>query len=207
MNGGRYSPDIEGITRIKVADQVGNSQIWLKMVTGTASLPSGKYTLRIESFGSPDGIYYGLTPSDTLEFELEIVNEIYGLDFKTTAEEMIFDAKTGKNVKGSNYIHYDVSYNSGLSNPSIRLKMYRRKYNTEYQTEFTEVNLMDYITNTDVYSTNKANEYLVISNPSEMNIINLYFKENLLTGTYKLEFILYDGNSAIGTVEKYTIIK
>lgn len=207
MNGVRYSPDIEGITRIKVADQVGNSQIWLKMVTGTASLPSGKYTLRIESFGSPDGIYYGLTPSDTLELELEIVNEIYGLDFKTTAEEMIFDAKTGKNVKGSNYIHYDVSYNSGLSNPSIRLKMYRRKYNTEYQTEFTEVNLMDYITNTDVYSTNKANEYLVISNPSEMNIINLYFKENLLTGTYKLEFILYDGNSAIGTVEKYTIIK
>ena len=47
----------------------------------------------------------------------------------------------------------------------------------------------------------------MVSNPQATNTITLEYKPEILNGTYKLEFMLYDSNSLIGTVEKYVIIK
>ena len=44
-------------------------------------------------------------------------------------EEMIINSATGKNENGANSIGYTVKYNSGLNNPNIRFKLYRRNYN------------------------------------------------------------------------------
>ena len=174
--------------------------------TGTSAIASGTYTLRVESFGSPDGIYYGLESSDHVDFEIEIVNEIYGLNVETTAEEMSINKDTGANENGSNSISYTVKYNSGLNDPNIRFKLYRRNYNTIDDTTYSLVDAQDYFTD-ELVSTSNENEYLINDDPDDEFEVEFETGENLMSGTYKMQFILYDENAIIGSVDKYFIIK
>ena len=86
------------------------------------------------------------------------------------------------------------------------MKLYRRNYDTEYDTNYTLVDLKDYVSSA-LFTTSVDKEYLVVDNPNANSTMTLIMKNNLITGTYKLEFILYDGDSSIGTIEKYIIIK
>ncbi len=205
IDGVRYDPNIDGTTRIKIADKVDSAEKWVIVNTGTSKIASGNYKLRFESFGSADGIYYGLNSSDTKDFDIEIVNEIYGLDIDTAPEDMIINKDTGLNANDTDTITYNISYNSGLNNPSIRLKMYRRGYDTIDDTSYHLVDAQDYFKSALVRVNEK--EYVVSENPNEETQFSVKMKDNLISGTYKLEFILYDDNSPIGTVDKYIIIK
>ena len=84
--------------------------------------------------------------------------------------------------------------------------LYRRDYSSIYSNNYELVNLKDYITN-DYQVTNNENEYLLTSNPVDNTEIFMYLKDKLTTGTYKMTFSLYDGNSYIGKVEQTLIIK
>ena len=204
--GANYSPSIDGTARIKIADRVGSIETWIKVHTGTSKFATGNYTLRVESFGSPDGIYYGLNTSDHIDFPIYIVNEIYGLDVNTNNEEMIIDKTTGYTLNGDNHVTYDIEYNSGLTHPSIRIKLLRREYTGIYSTDYTDVDLANYVSNT-LSSTVTTNEYLIVNNPARHTYLTLNMKNNLTPGTYMVKFMLYDNSSLIGTVEKYIIIK
>ena len=202
----RYDPNIDGTTRIKIAEKVDDAEKWIKVNTGTSTIPSGHYKLRIETFGSPDGIYYGLESSDYVEFNIEIINEIYGLNVETTAEEMIINSATGNNENGENSITYTITYNSGLNDPNIRMKVYRRNYTTIDDHTYTLVNATNIFTDT-LTTTSNSNEYLLVDDPASSNEVTFTLGEDLVSGTYKVEFILYDDNAPIGNVTKYFIIK
>jgi len=206
INGVKYYPNIDGTTRIKIADKVGNVQDWIKFDTSNANIPTGQYKIRIESFGSPDGIYYGLTSSDYVDIPVYIINEIYGLDITTADTSLLIDATTGKNMAGDTSNVYNINYNSGLANPNIHMRLYRRDYDIVYDTTYTLVDLKDYVTN-NLEQTTTDKEYLVVDNPNTTTSVGFSMKTNLMSGTYKLQFILYDGTTAIGTVDKYIIIK
>ena len=206
INGIKYAPNIDGTTRIKVSDKVGNLQSWIKLVTGNSNIATGNYTIRIEAFGSSDGIYYGLSTSAVKEIPIYIINEIYGLDINTTAESMVIDSKTGLSLDKTNIVTYSIKYNSGLESPNIHMRLYRRRYDEIYSTDYELVDLGDYVNNT-LFGTNKDKEYLMVNNPNEESELKLMFKDNLLNGTYRLEFILYDDNTEIGSIDKYIIIK
>ncbi len=202
----KYYPNIDGTTRIKIADRVDSVEKWITLHSSTSRLATGNYKIKIESYGSPDGIYYGLNSSDVVELDLEIINEIYGLDAHVAAEQMVIDSETGLTSDGTHNIKYTFDYNSGLNNPSINIKMYRRDYTEENSTEYDEVDPADYF-DSSLISTNNSNEYKIINRPTDQCSYTFTTKENLLTGTFKLEFILYDMNSPIGSIEKYIIIK
>ena len=120
---------------------------------------------------------------------------------------MIVYKETGYTLNNSNNITYTIGYNSGLTNPSIRLKMYRRSsYSTVGSTNYSVVDLADYVSNT-LQTTANANEYLIVSSPAETTTLVLSMNDDLTPGTYMMQFMLYDNNSLIGTVEKYIIIK
>ena len=119
----KHYPNIDGTTRIKIADRVDSVEKWIVLNTDTSKLATGNYKIRIETYGSPDGIYYGLNSSDVVELDLEIINEIYGLDAHVAAEQMVIDSETGLTSDGTHNIKYTFDYNSGLNNPSINIKM------------------------------------------------------------------------------------
>ena len=85
--------------------------------------------------------------------------------------------------------------------------MYRRKYNMVHTTEYEVVDLQDYALDT-LVSTRTPNSYLLIQNPRLNNNFNVDLKtDDLLTGTYRLDFELYDNNVLIGKQPLYIVIK
>lgn len=206
IDGTAYYPSIDGTTRVKIADKVGSTETWIRVVTGTSSIATGEYTLRIDAFGSSDGLYYGLNTSSHKDFPITIVNEIYGLNVSTDIRNVIIDKVTGYSKQENNRVTYVLEYNSGLTDPSIRLKLSRRTYDAIYEYTYVPVELTDYYSN-EFTSTSVPYEYTILNNPTNNVNLVLDYKDNLQNGTYKLEFMLYDGTTRIGTVEKYVIIK
>lgn len=205
--GVNYYPRIDGSVRIKIADKVSNVLSKIKIITkNNTTLATGDYKIRVESFGSPDGIYYGLETSDLTEVDIKIINGVFGLKVTTDDNSKIIDKTTGKTMKNNNALVTVVNYSSMLTAPNIVVELQRRNYNETYSMNYETVNFTDYFSNQyeDGY---KNKEYKIISAPTSENLLFLYFKENLVTGTYKLVFKLYDANTYIGEAYEYFVIK
>ena len=200
MDGKRYYPDISGITHIKLSDKVGNAQKWLLFHSDTSSLPTGDYTFKFEVYGSLDGIYYGDGLPKEANLDMVVINSTYGLNPVLDDSSVIFASQNDKMLK------FSLDYESLLDNPNIRLAMYRRKYNEVYDTRYELVDLADFVDQT-LFSTNNEKEYLLIRNPNAKNNFNLAMKSELLTGTYRLAFRLYDDDTMIGEIIRYIIVK
>ena len=205
IDGKKYYPSMDGTTRIAVSDKVTNIESRIKIHTSSLAIASGLYKFKIDSFASPDGIYYGLSPSDTLELPFNFVSKVYGLKITTDEKSVILDKDSGKTLNGNNSLVYFVDYFSGLSNPNIRVSLYRRLYDKVYSSEYELIDLKSFINNN--YDLVGDREYLLSDSPAK----NMHFmfdtKSKLTTGTYQFKFSLYDGNNYIGDVSKYVIVE
>ena len=121
-------------------------------------------------------------------------------------KQVIINKETGKNLNNNNTIVFNYKYSSVLSNPEIHISMKRRSYNAVFSTDYQLVDLRDYFS-TQFQTTSKQNEYLLTNNPVDNSNIFVNVKDNLVSGTYKVIFSLYDGNNYIGEVYQYLIIK
>jgi hypothetical protein len=200
MDGQRYYPDVNGITHIKLSEKVGNTQKWIIFNTENSSIATGDYTFVFSAFGSVDGIYYSESLPDVENLDIIIINSKYGLNPEINDNSIIFNANNDKSLK------FTIDYSSMLDNPNIRVALYRRKYDQIYDTRYDLVDLADYV-DQDLFTTNNPKEYLLISNPPANSSFNLAMKEELLTGTYRLIFRLYDNDVLIGDITRYIIIK
>lgn len=200
IDGVRYYPDIDGYTHIKLADKVGNTKKWIVFNTENAGLATGTYTFTFEAFASIDGIYYSTGTSSFDNVEITIINSKYGLNPKISDDSVVFSSNNNKPLK------LNIDYTSILSNPSIRLVMYRREYNSVYDTNYELVDFQDYVEQVLVKSSNDK-EYMLTNNPNEVNEFTIPLNAELMTGTYRLAFRLYDGDVLIGEINRYIIVK
>ena len=201
-----YYPRFDGTVRINVAERIANVSSNIIINTEGSNLASGDYTLLIESFGSPDGIYYGLVSSDQEEIPFTVKNTLYGLKVVASERQLIVKKKTGITEDGANAISFNFQYSSGLLNPNLRVSLYRRDYEDIYSDIYHLVDFKDFFSN-DFAETNRNKTYMLFENPESTMSTVLYLKENLTSGTYKVVFGLYDNNTYIGDVYKYIIIK
>lgn len=207
LDGQKYYPRVDGTTRINIADKVTDVLAKIKINTeDNTTWATGDYKIVIESFGSSDGIYYGLTASDKIELDIRIINSAYGLKVITNDEAKIVDKETGNTESGNNVITSVVEYSSALSNPSITVSLYRRTYNDVYSMDYEKVDLQDYVSNT-LVATNKEKEYVAFNTPISTQNYLLSLKSDLMTGTYKLVYKLYDGETYVGEAYEYVVIK
>lgn len=207
LNGQIYYPRIDGTARICVADKITDVLAKIKINTeNNKTLATGDYKVRIESFGSSDGIYYGLIASDMIELDIRIINSSYGLKVITPDNTKIVNKGTGETVNGNNSIVTTLEYSSSLSNPNIAVSLYRRDYTEEFSQNYNIVDLKDYVT-TQLVPTKRNMEYVVSTNPVPTSTQFFSLKQNLVTGTYKLVYKLYDGDAYVGEAYEYIIIK
>lgn len=207
LDGKLYYPRIDGTTRISIADKVTDVLAKIKVNTqNNTVLATGDYTIKIESFGSSDGIYYGLTASDVAESSVRIIQLAYGLKIKTSDRSKIVDKETGNTLDGNNSLPVEIEYSSALSKPSIAVSLYRRDYSDIFSQDYQLVDLKDYVKNT-LTPTTREKEYLVSQEPVDSMTHNLSLNSNLTTGTYKLVYKLYDENEYIGEAYEYIVIK
>ena len=207
INNQTYYPKMDGTIRTSVADNLSN--VFLKITVDTAnntSLSTGNYKIRIEAFGSPDGICYGAETPGYAEMAFTLINGEYGLKVWTDDNSKIVDKETGNTLNGDNEILANIDYTSLLANPNITVSLERRKYDTIYAMEYEKVDLQDYVT-TVLLAAENGNEYEVTSSPIANDTFLLALKNELTTGTYKLVFKLYDGKNYIGEAYDYIIIK
>ena len=170
------------------------------------ALATGDYKIRIESFGSSDGIYYGLTASDMIELDLRIINSSYGLKVTTGDTFKIIDKDTGFTENDNNTLTSLIEYSSGLSDPNIAISLYRRDYSETFSQDYNLVDLADYVKDY-LSPTARNNEYVVTNSPTSSINHTLLLKSNLTTGTYKLVYKLYDGDNYVGEAYEYMVIK
>lgn len=215
LNEKSYYPRVDGTTRIKIAELVSNSSSVLTLSTKNSTLPTGDYRILVESFGSADGIYFGLEASASDTVDMQIVNDIYGLKSTLPEEQVIIDKETGFTLekdtgyisKGNNNLNINLEYISGLTDPYVSVSLYRRNYDDVYDMSYTKVNLEDYVNEKLelLDSTNLPLEYKIldtkaingkVTNPDIPVTFNIDYtlKPKLKTGTYKLMFTLYDKN-------------
>lgn len=207
LDGKLYYPRIDGTTRISIADKVTDVLAKIKVNTqNNTILATGDYIIKIESFGSSDGIYYGLTASDTAESNLRVIQLAYGLKVKTSDKSKIVDKKTGNTLNGNNFLSVALEYSSALSKPSIAVSLYRRDYSDIFSQDYQLVDLKDYVGNI-LTPTVREKEYLVSQEPTDSMTHSLSLNSNLTTGTYKLVYKLYDENEYVGEAYEYIVIK
>lgn len=207
LNNKKYYPRIDGSTRINIAERVSNVLSKIKIETANNSvLNTGEYKIRIETFGSPDGIYYGLESSDYVEVPITIINGTYGLNVSTDDNSKFIDKKTGNTLNGNNSLVTNIKYSSALATPKITVSLYRRDYTSTYSKEYIQEDLANYVTNK-LTPTKNTNEYLESDKPIAESTLFLYMKENIKTGTYKLVYKLYDDEEYIGDAYEYFIVK
>ena len=205
-NGVTYYPRVDGTTRFNIAERVANVSSRIKINAQNANIATGNYKLRIDTFGSSDGIYYGLVSSRQTTLNFRIVNEIYGLSIDLADNDVLVDAETGKSQDGNNTLAFNVKYASGLTSPSIRLFVQRRTYAAAFTYNYTSFDYNNIFT-TELDSTGNTNEYYVARYPNSENLFNLTTKDNLTTGTYRLEFRLYDYDTYIGSAYRDIIVE
>ena len=115
LDGQVYYPRIDGTVRINIAQKVSNvlSKITIDTSNNT-TLATGTYTIKVESFGSPDGICYGDESSDHAESIVTIINSAYGLNATTEDNLKIVDSTTGKTLNGNNSMVAFIKYSSRI---------------------------------------------------------------------------------------------
>ena len=201
-----YYPSSNGITRIKLSDKVSNIRSVITLDTGTSSLATGEYTILLNSFGSVDGIYYGVSTLMETRLKVRLIDTPYGLKTNSQNNYIFVDKETGTTLVGNDSYLLNVSYESNLDNPNLRIKLQRRDYKDIYSLKYTDVDLMDYVSN-DYRKTSVNNLYYLSTNPVSDVQYNLHMKSNLVTGTYRIVVSLYDNDNYIGEVYEYMIIK
>lgn len=156
-----YYPRSDGTTRIKIAELVSNSSSEISLITKNSTLPTGEYRILVESFGSADGIYFGVEASASDTVDMQIINDAYGLkSYLEEDRQAIIDSETGQVADSEGYtseiqyntttqvdadgntvetkeeildnkIKFLLDYQSGLSNPYITVSLYRRNYDSK----------------------------------------------------------------------------
>lgn len=205
LNGNKYYPRTDGTTRINIAENVSNVASKIKVITDNSNLASGVYRIKVEAFSSPDGIYYGLESADETIIPLYILSSIYGLKINLEDSMVIINSETGMTQNDNNELNFNIEYSSGVVSPNIRVGLYRRTYEGVYSNSYNLVDLQDYVTN-ELTTTNINDMYLVTDNPTEEFNFEVNLKEELVTGTYKVVFAIYDGDIYIGEMHQYIII-
>lgn len=212
-NGKSYFADDEGAISFKIADAVCNLETNMQLnLTPKQDWKLGTYTINIEAVGSADGTNV-LNRIGSDNVTIVFSKSDYGLDVQLDSNSQIIDKNTGKTLNEDNELNFGINYTSVLDNPNIRVALYRRQYaegenQNIYSTEYNLVNLKDFVTN-DLAVSNNENEYIVTASPVDSQSFTLNLKQDstLTTGTYKVKFLIYDGDNYIGEVYKMIIIR
>ncbi len=212
----KYYPRIDGSTRIKIGTKVANSISKITMHTEeNQSLVTGDYKIRIETYGSVDGYYYGDISSGVYDIPLTIISGIFGLKITSPDEQKIFKTNTGLNVSGDNKLDMTVEYSSLLDNPVLTLSLQRRNYDTIYAKSYEAVDLSEVISGG---PTEKFNEetfdsdytYKVagkdVIGSEDTTVYHYTMKSKVPPGTYKMVYSIYDGTTYIGSAYEYFIV-
>lgn len=214
-----YSPDSDGITRIKLSDNLDKVTTTIKIITylSNTKLDLGDYNFVITPFVAADGKYTNLLESSSINIPVSVTNKKetdYGfkavltvLDDQNNEKEFTsVISKTKEEAEEiiaipTTKIKIRLIDTTKLNSKAIKISLYKRATTIAADQTYELVDLQDYVNNelTSVddkkYSLTDTNTILEFNNKS--------FENN----GYELRFELYDGDRKITTVRQKFITK
>lgn len=208
----QYFADSEGVFRVKLAGKVSNLNKVIYLSPDT-TLPPGIYKLKFTLFASSDGLHNSyLLQYAEKELDLTFVNSDNAIQVKTDDKMKIVTGETSQNEQKTTKNRYTITINQKLTNPNVRISLYKRQTNSKDTTVYEETTLNQIFSNGFVlpesFSLTRSTpeERMVSNNPPSSITLDLNLKQGLLSGTYKLIFKLYDKNQLIEQDQEYLII-
>ena len=198
-----YFADSDGVWRINLAGKVSNLNRNIELLADN-NLHSGNYTLRVTLFASSDGLHNSNPDrSHTLEVPFVVVGDENAIKVVAQDKTKVVNGETSLNEDGSDTNTYDVTIMNVLSDPNLRVAVYKRKIDDENTTEFELVPFSDLFKND---LTGPVNEKILSENPDEEESFDFELAEGLTSGTYRVVFELYDGDYLVDSDFEYIIV-
>ena len=153
--------------------------------------------------------------ADSIDIPVTVVGSDNSIIVECDDRSKLVHGETGLNELGLSYNEYTISTNSVLSNPNVRISVYKRNIDNKDTTIYTEVPIGNLFSNyfLDVSSVSQkfraASEFEKYVNITVGKTSTLKFNlvSDLTSGTYKVVFKLYDTNQLIEEEVKYVIVR
>lgn len=203
--------DSNGVFKAKLADKVSNINKAISFITGN-TLPVGAYKMKIDIFASNDGLHNSDENAISKELDIIVVGSGNLIVATIDDKDKVIDGETGLTVNDINQINIQLKYQSVLSNPNIRLSVYKRDVSNSVTSEYKiydgrNLFINNLTTPDNGLKAQNSFEFLINRTPSELMNYKYTLKGNLTSGTYKMVFRLYDNNQLIDEDYEYIIIK
>lgn len=239
INGNNYYPQIDGTITIQLAGRITDVSSLINIDFSKSNLNIQEYMLKVETFASYDGMYYGdIEPIENI-FMFNLLSNEFGLDVTAPGEQLTHDVLTGEDINNSREIIYDVKTVSGVINPNLKISLERRTYDGHYDRTYESKDLKDLVESIEMnkhagvevlnncYSYDSAGNCLYYNlgdidstfggdsytvkmtlkdGPTEAELANPN-ASGWKSGTYRVVFTMYDGDTPIGSVYEYLIIR
>ena len=204
-DGNNYFADADGVFRIKLTGKVSEISSNLMFVTDD-TIDEGTYTMEYTLFASEDGLHNSDDKSVSESYTINVISSKSSIIVNCEDTDKLIIGETGLNAAGLTSNTYEVKVKSLLTNMQVMLEIQKRNINTVDTLEYTKVPFSTLFTNS--YSSNSDNEVILgITTQGTRNVVlNINPTENLVSGTYKLIFKLYDNGVLIDSETKYVIV-
>lgn len=204
IDGINYACGGDGVFRIKLSDRLDNLNKTINFSVAEFLEP-GKYTFKFIIFASSNGYH---NTSDIYFSPTELNYTVLGNDNYILVDSEQETKVISENLLLRNKIINSYSIKSKYEsyiNANVRVKLFK-KANMLGSTLYSQVDINNVF---NVSSSDNEVKFVLDGYEGDYDIIplDLEFKNNLTSGTYRLEFGLYDGDNLIDEVYKYVIIK
>ena len=207
INNEEYYVDSDGVFRIKLADKVTRITRNLK-ITVDSLLPAGEYTMKYSIIASSDGLHASDLNVPTFTQTIHVISADNSITVSHNDKTKIFYADTGLNEAGNRINAYQIKYSSTLTNPNLRLSIYKRNVDNSQTTAYTEVEFSKVFDNNMTGTGSTVYQYEVgLPFGTSPYSIPLTVNQGIKSGTYKLVFKLCDNDQVVDTDEAYLIVK
>lgn len=203
-----YFVDGDGIFRIKLAGKVSNLVRNMSILVDKG-VPPGIYKIRFTLFASPDGLHNS-SSDKYVEYEktITVVDDDNALSVTTDDTSKLVNGETGLNQADKVFNQYTIVNKSVLTNPNIRVDLYKRSTENADTVNYVEVPFNTLFADGVTLSNNANYPYEIKINASINGTTTYTFSlgDNLTSGTYKLVFRLYDNNQVVDEEIQYVIV-
>ena len=210
VGGVNYTPGNDNIVRINLnTNTTVNTSLSIITHQCTPLLADGTYYIKVTGYYSYDGMYFSnnsLTNSLMIPITVSrSTNNNYNYSFDVlTDSDRIIDKGTTANLS------FRILEDS-VSNPNIKISMYKKDRLTAYNQDYTLIDMQNYTST--VLDSYISGVYYVTRNAvpygnGRYNTFNLSLNTtNLDKTSYKFVFDLYEGNIKVESISKYIIVR
>ena len=204
-NGQNFFADADGTFRIKLAGKVSEVSTNLVLVTDD-TIDEGTYTLEYTLFASEDGLHNNDDRSVSKTYTVSVISSQSSIVVDCEDEAKLVIGETGMNASGDATNEYSIKVTSGLSNLQVMLEVQKRNIDTIDTVAYSKVSFSSLFSNS--FSANSNNEVAlgITTSGTHSVTLNINPVDNLTSGTYRLNFKLYDNGVLIDSEYKYVIV-